>query len=49
MSILSVAGSFYYAHGHWLNGKVYTMQNPKLPFAATHGDPDVHNPMETRL
>lgn len=24
------------------------MQNPELPFAATHGDPDVHNPDETR-
>lgn len=24
-----------------LNGKVYMIQNPKLPFAALHGDPDI--------
>jgi malate dehydrogenase (quinone) len=24
-----------------LNSKVYTVQNPKLPFAAVHGDPDI--------
>ncbi|MBF0313504.1 MAG: FAD-dependent oxidoreductase [Oligoflexia bacterium] len=47
-SLLSVAGSFYWAP-HVLNGKVYTLQNKKLPFAAIHGDPEVHNAKETRF
>lgn len=46
--LLPVAGSFYCAK-KMLNGKVYTMQLKKLPFAAIHGDPDVHNPTETRF
>lgn len=37
---LPVAGSFYYAPDV-LRGKVYTVQNEKLPFAAIHGDPDL--------
>ncbi|MGB5635239.1 MAG: FAD-dependent oxidoreductase [Waterburya sp.] len=41
-ALLSVAGSFYFAPGV-LNGKVYTVQREKLPFAAIHGDPEVHN------
>jgi len=41
-ALLSVAGSFYFAPGV-LNGKVYTVQRQKLPFAAIHGDPEVHN------
>jgi malate dehydrogenase (quinone) len=41
-ALLSVAGSFYFAP-HLLNGKVYTVQKQKLPFAAIHGDPEVHN------
>jgi malate dehydrogenase (quinone) len=41
-ALLSVAGSFYFAP-HLLNGKVYTVQRQKLPFAAIHGDPEVHN------
>lgn len=41
-ALLSVAGSFYFAP-QLLNGKVYTVQRPKLPFAAIHGDPEVHN------
>ncbi|MGF1591368.1 MAG: FAD-dependent oxidoreductase [Pleurocapsa sp.] len=41
-ALLSVAGSFYFAPG-LLNGKVYTVQRPKLPFAAVHGDPEVHD------
>ncbi len=45
--ILSVAGSFYNSP-KLLNGKVYTMQLKKLPFAAVHGDPEVHNPHVTR-
>nr|WP_211437430.1 FAD-dependent oxidoreductase [Campylobacter sp. RM16190] len=40
-SCLPIAGSFYMSKKHLLNGKVYTVQNPKLPFAAIHGDPDI--------
>ena len=38
---LPVAGSFYLTKQKLLNGKVYMVQNPKLPFAALHGDPDI--------
>jgi malate dehydrogenase (quinone) len=48
LSILSVAGSYYTAP-KILNGKVYTIQMPKLPFAAIHGDPEVHDPDITRF
>ncbi len=48
ISILPMAGSFYFIP-KMLNGKVYTMQNDKLPFAALHGDPDVTEPNKTRL
>jgi len=48
LSVLSMAGSFYTAP-KVLNGKVYTMQVPKLPFAAIHGDPEVHNSSVTRF
>lgn len=47
-SVLPVAGSFYYAP-KILNGKVYTLQNDKLPFAAIHGDPDVLEHGKTRF
>jgi len=47
-SCLPVAGSFYYTP-KLLNGKVYTMQNDKLPFAAIHGDPDVLVEGKTRF
>ncbi len=47
-ALLSVAGSFYFAPGV-LNGKVYTVQLQKLPFAAIHGDPEVHNQSQTRF
>ncbi len=47
-SILSMAGSFYTSQ-KVLNGKVYTMQEPKLPFAAIHGDPEVHDENVTRF
>ncbi len=46
--ILPVAGSFFTAES-MVNGKVYMMQDPKLPFAAIHADPDVDNPRETRF
>ncbi len=47
-SCLPVAGSFYFAPPV-LNGKVYTVQNDKLPFAAIHGDPDLLVPGTTRF
>lgn len=47
-SCLPMAGSFYYTP-EVLNGKVYTVQNDKLPFAAIHGDPDVVCPGKTRF
>jgi malate dehydrogenase (quinone) len=47
-SVLSMAGSFY-TGPKVLNGKVYTMQEPKLPFAAIHGDPEVHDEAVTRF
>lgn len=46
-SLIPIAGSFYFSR-HILNGKVYTVQEPKLPFAAVHGDPDIHAHGETR-
>jgi malate dehydrogenase (quinone) len=48
LAVLSMAGSFYTAP-KVLNGKVYTIQVPKLPFAAIHGDPEVHNAEITRF
>ncbi len=38
---LPMAGSFYLTTKKILNGKVYMVQHPKLPFAALHGDPDI--------
>jgi len=47
-SCLPVAGSFYFSPD-LLQGKVYTVQNDRLPFAAIHGDPDVREPGKTRF
>ncbi|WP_263971649.1 FAD-dependent oxidoreductase [Leptolyngbya ohadii] len=47
-SCLPIAGNFYFTP-QMLNGKVYTVQNDKLPFAAIHGDPDVTVPGKTRF
>ena len=47
-TLLPIAGSFYLSK-RILNGKVYTMQDPDIPFAAPHGDPPFHNPEETRF
>ncbi|TQR61135.1 FAD-dependent oxidoreductase [Campylobacter troglodytis] len=44
-----VAGSFYMTKKKLLRGKIYTVQNPKLPFAALHGDPDMLLDMNTRF
>ena len=48
LSLLPVAGSFFLAE-EFLNGKVYTLQMKKLPFAAVHGDADVHDASITRF
>ena len=48
LSLLSMAGSFY-TTPKVLNGKVYTIQVAKLPFAAIHGDPEVHDDQITRF
>ncbi len=47
-SCLPMAGSFYFTPP-LLNGKVYTVQNDKLPFAAIHGDPDILVDGKTRF
>ncbi|GGL25428.1 putative malate:quinone oxidoreductase [Halarchaeum grantii] len=47
--LLPVAGSFFLADDGPLNGKVYTLQMKKLPFAAVHGDADVHDGSITRF
>ncbi|SFV49996.1 Malate:quinone oxidoreductase [hydrothermal vent metagenome] len=48
-AMLPIGGSFYFAKTQLLNAKVYTMQNPKLPFAAVHGDPDLTANWKTRF
>ena len=49
MGCLPMAGSFYMTPNHFLNGKVYMVQNNKLPFAALHGDPDILADGKTRF
>ena len=49
MGCLPMAGSFYMTESHFLNGKVYMVQNNKLPFAALHGDPDILADGKTRF
>ena len=48
-SLLPVIGDYMTSTHRLLQGKVYTVQNEKLPFAAIHGDPDITNPEETRF
>lgn len=47
-ALLNVSGNFYFSPGV-LNGKVYTVQMKKIPFAAIHGDPEVHDRSMTRF
>ena len=47
-ALLNVAGNFYLAPGV-LNGKVYTVQMKEIPFAAIHGDSEVHDQSKTRF
>ena len=49
LSTLPIAGSFYLTKKRLLNGKVYMVQNDKLPFAALHGDPDILADGNTRF
>jgi len=48
-AMLPVGGSFYFSKDVLLDAKVYTMQNPKLPFAAVHADPDLTAGWKTRF
>lgn len=48
LSLFPVAGSFYFIPKK-LNGKVYTVQSDKLPFAALHADPDIGVPDRSRI
>ncbi len=48
-AILPIGGSFFFAKKKLLRTKVYTMQNPKLPFAAIHADPDCTQSWHTRF
>lgn len=49
LGILPIGGNFYDSVTPLLNGKVYTVQNPKRPFAAVHGDAEMHNSSVTRF
>jgi len=46
-SLIPVAGTFFFTN-EVLKGKVYTVQEPRLPFSAIHGDPDVRVEGKTR-
>ncbi|HIP41268.1 MAG TPA: FAD-dependent oxidoreductase [Campylobacterales bacterium] len=48
-AILPIGGSFFFTKEKLLESKVYTMQNPKLPFAAIHADPDCTQEWNTRF
>lgn len=39
-SLIPIAGSFYFTPAR-LRGKVYRVQDPRMPFAAVHGDPEL--------
>ena len=49
LAILPIGGSFFFTTRKLLNSKVYTMQHPKLPFAAVHADPDLTADWNTRF
>lgn len=48
LSLLCVAWNFYYTP-KYINTKIYTVQDPDLPFSAVHGDPDILNSDRTRF
>jgi malate dehydrogenase (quinone) len=48
--LLPIFGSYFFSkRRELLNGKVYTLQMKKLPFAAVHGDPDISDSTLTRF
>ncbi len=49
LAVLPIGGSFFFTKNKLLDSKVYTMQNPKLPFAAVHADPDITAGWNTRF
>lgn len=49
LSLLPIAGSFFLSNQRLLNGKVYTIQKKNLPFAAVHGNAEVHDGGTTRF
>lgn len=46
-SLIPIAGSFFFSPTR-LRGKVYRVQDPRMPFAAVHGDPDLTKEGVTR-
>ena len=46
--VLPVSGGFY-SGKTVLHGKVYTMQQGKIPFMAVHADPNIADPQEVRF
>ncbi|MDE2021752.1 MAG: FAD-dependent oxidoreductase [Patescibacteria group bacterium] len=46
-SLIPIAGSFYFTR-QLLKGKVYRVQDPRMPFAAVHGDPELTQEGKTR-
>lgn len=46
-SLIPIAGSFYFTPAQ-LRGKVYRVQDPRMPFAAIHGDPELTDAGVTR-
>lgn len=46
-SLIPIAGNFYFTKA-LLRGKVYTVQEPRMPFAAIHGDSDLTRENATR-
>ena len=46
-SLIPIAGSFYFSP-ELLRGKVYRVQDPSMPFAAVHGDPELTTEHQTR-
>ncbi len=48
LSLLCVAGNFYYTP-KYIDTKIYTVQDPDLPFSAVHWDPDILDPNRTRF
>ena len=40
-SAIPMGGNYYYLNEPLVKSKIYTVQNPKLPFAAIHADPDI--------